>query len=164
MRLSRNYNVFGIAKKDKSNDVLIWLKENGDPYKKLGLDEDGLASIEWGVYGLPETFLIDKEGKVDLVIGSAGSNRIRSAIVQVVINYMINEMSLENSISSSRIHLEENNLYLEPTIDIDYNLFEKMGLHISTFSDKNLFFGGVNAVSRDEAVSDSRRGGYSLIC
>ena len=64
MKLSKSYNVFGIAKKDKSDEVLIWLEKNGDPYKKLGLDEDGLVSIEWGVYGLPETFLIDKQGKI----------------------------------------------------------------------------------------------------
>ena len=41
-----------------------WLKTNGNPFTKIGLDDDGISSIEWGVYGLPETFLIDKKGSI----------------------------------------------------------------------------------------------------
>ncbi len=60
--LSKQIPIFGIAKKNKAEDLLPWLQELGNPYKKIGMDHDGLISIDWGVYGIPETFIIDKNG------------------------------------------------------------------------------------------------------
>ncbi len=62
--LSKKIKIYGIAKKDKEDDVKIWFLDNGNPYQSVGLDFNGLASIEWGVYGLPETFLINKKNKI----------------------------------------------------------------------------------------------------
>ena len=64
MELANNYKIYGIAKKDNGENVIKWLKVNGNPFTKIGLDKDGISSIEWGVYGLPETFLIDTEGNI----------------------------------------------------------------------------------------------------
>ena len=64
MELVNNYKIYGIAKKDNGENVIKWLKVNGNPFTKIGLDKDGISSIEWGVYGLPETFLIDTEGNI----------------------------------------------------------------------------------------------------
>ena len=64
MELANNYKIYGIAKKDNEENVNKWLKTNGNPFTKIGLDDDGISSIEWGVYGLPETFLIDKKGSI----------------------------------------------------------------------------------------------------
>ena len=64
MELANNYKIYGIAKKDNGENVNKWLKTNGNPFTKIGLDKDGISSIEWGVYGLPETFLIDKKGNI----------------------------------------------------------------------------------------------------
>ncbi len=60
LKLSKNTPVFGIAKKNKKKDLLPWLAELGSPYKIIGMDHSGLQSINWGVYGLPETFIIKK--------------------------------------------------------------------------------------------------------
>ena len=56
--------VFGINYKDQPGDAAAWLKKLGDPYKGIGADLDGRVGIEWGVYGVPETFLIDREGRI----------------------------------------------------------------------------------------------------
>ena len=64
MELSSSFRIYGIAKKDNSKDIIRWLKSYGNPFDKLGLDNDGISSIEWGVYGLPETFIINKDGKI----------------------------------------------------------------------------------------------------
>lgn len=50
--------------KDKAEDALAWLKRNGDPYTSIGVDADGRVSIDWGVYGVPETFLVDRQGRI----------------------------------------------------------------------------------------------------
>jgi cytochrome c biogenesis protein CcmG/thiol:disulfide interchange protein DsbE len=60
--LSQTVDLFGVAKKNKMIDLSLWLGELGNPYKRIGMDYQGLTSIEWGVYGLPETFVIDKDG------------------------------------------------------------------------------------------------------
>ena len=60
----QNVMVLGINKKDKREDLTSWLSELGNPYDAIGLDLSGRASIEWGVYGLPETFIVDKESKI----------------------------------------------------------------------------------------------------
>ena len=63
LKLSNNTPVFGIAKKNKKKDLLPWLDELGSPYEIIGMDYNGLQSINWGVYGLPETFII-KQGLI----------------------------------------------------------------------------------------------------
>tara|TARA_B100000035_G_scaffold11752_1_gene9883 strand:+ start:1231 stop:1731 length:501 start_codon:yes stop_codon:yes gene_type:complete len=64
MELSNSFRIYGIAKKDNSKDIIKWLRSYGNPFDKLGLDNDGISSIEWGVYGLPETFIINKDNKI----------------------------------------------------------------------------------------------------
>lgn len=56
--------VIGINQRDKPEDAKTFLKALGDPYSRIGADRDGRASIEWGVYGVPETFVIDKTGRI----------------------------------------------------------------------------------------------------
>ena len=64
MDLSSSFRIYGIAKKDNPKNIINWLKSYGNPFDKIGLDNDGISSIEWGVYGLPETFLINKDNKI----------------------------------------------------------------------------------------------------
>ncbi|HEX6792303.1 MAG TPA: DsbE family thiol:disulfide interchange protein [Casimicrobiaceae bacterium] len=54
--------VIGLAYKDKPEDGLAWLASNGDPYRMSIVDRDGRVGIDFGVYGVPETFVIDKQG------------------------------------------------------------------------------------------------------
>ncbi len=54
----------GINYKDRPEDAERWLAQLGDPYTRIGADRDGRASIEWGVYGVPESFLVDKDGNI----------------------------------------------------------------------------------------------------
>ena len=56
--------VHAINYKDKPEDAAAWLKELGDPYREIGADRDGRVGIEWGVYGVPETFVVDKAGNI----------------------------------------------------------------------------------------------------
>jgi cytochrome c biogenesis protein CcmG, thiol:disulfide interchange protein DsbE len=56
--------LYGIAYKDKPADTEHFLKELGDPYNAIGVDENGRTAINFGVYGVPETYVIDKEGRI----------------------------------------------------------------------------------------------------
>lgn len=56
--------IHGINHKDAPGAALGFLAELGDPYTRIGADRNGRVSIEWGVYGLPETFVIDAEGRI----------------------------------------------------------------------------------------------------
>ena len=56
--------VVAINYKDKPENALAWLKRNGDPYRRIGADVDGRTAIDLGVYGVPETFVIDKAGRI----------------------------------------------------------------------------------------------------
>lgn len=54
--------VYGIVYKDRREAVEKWLEQHGNPYKATGFDENGRVSIDWGVYGVPETFVVDGRG------------------------------------------------------------------------------------------------------
>jgi cytochrome c biogenesis protein CcmG/thiol:disulfide interchange protein DsbE len=54
--------IYGLNYKDKSPDALAWLARFGDPYALSVVDGDGRVGIDFGVYGVPETFVIDKAG------------------------------------------------------------------------------------------------------
>ncbi len=56
--------VYGINYKDKPEDARAWLDRLGDPYVRSGADIPGRAGIDWGVYGLPETFIVDDDGRI----------------------------------------------------------------------------------------------------
>ncbi|MGJ8534312.1 MAG: DsbE family thiol:disulfide interchange protein [Alphaproteobacteria bacterium] len=58
------FQVIGINYKDKPSNALRFLGSLGNPYDIVGVDEDGRSSIEWGVYGVPETFIVDADGKI----------------------------------------------------------------------------------------------------
>ncbi len=56
--------IHGLNYKDKPKDAARWLDTLGDPYARTGADLDGRVGIDWGVYGVPETFLVDARGRV----------------------------------------------------------------------------------------------------
>lgn len=62
--LKGRVHLVGINYKDKPDDARAFLDELGNPYERIGADADGRAAIEWGVYGVPETFLIDGRGRI----------------------------------------------------------------------------------------------------
>ena len=66
MRLARDNTVtlYGMSYKDKAEDSVRFLRELGNPYSAIGHDETGRVGIEWGVYGVPETFVIDRTGRI----------------------------------------------------------------------------------------------------
>ncbi|MDJ0951975.1 MAG: DsbE family thiol:disulfide interchange protein [Alphaproteobacteria bacterium] len=68
MRLAEDGDVrmrlVGLNYKDRPQDARGWLTELGDPYTRIGTDADGRVGIDWGVYGVPETFVIDPTGRI----------------------------------------------------------------------------------------------------
>ena len=54
--------IYGINYKDDIKNLEIWLEKLGNPYSKIGIDKTGITGINWGVNGIPESFLIDKNG------------------------------------------------------------------------------------------------------
>ena len=56
--------IYGLNYKDERDAALGWLQRLGDPYAANGYDPDGRAGIDWGVYGTPETFVVDAQGVV----------------------------------------------------------------------------------------------------
>ncbi len=56
--------IYGLNYKDQRDDALAWLKRFGNPYVASGSDLEGRVAIDFGVYGAPETFLIDRQGRI----------------------------------------------------------------------------------------------------
>ena len=56
--------VHGLNYKDKPDDAQAWLDQLGDPYTRTGADINGRVAIDWGVYGVPETFVVDRDGLI----------------------------------------------------------------------------------------------------
>ena len=64
MDLARRVPVVGLNYKDQRDDALPWLARNGDPYALSVFDLDGRIAIDYGVYGVPETYVIDRKGVI----------------------------------------------------------------------------------------------------
>jgi gamma-glutamyltranspeptidase/glutathione hydrolase len=105
-------------------------------------------------------------GTPELVLGSAGSNRIRSAILQTIIRVIDERMAASEAVEAPRVHYEDGVIYAEPGFDTTE--VGSSGQPIARFRDLNLFFGGVEAVARDpngvlSGGGDPRRGGAALV-
>ncbi len=104
-----------------------------------------------------------RDGVTELVLGSAGSNRIRSAVLQVIVNMLDRGMSAQEAVDAPRLHSDGEELFAEPGLPAAE--LDATGLPVSTFRAPNLFFGGCQAVARDASDgvivggADARRGG-----
>jgi gamma-glutamyltranspeptidase / glutathione hydrolase len=107
-----------------------------------------------------------REGAPELVLGSAGSNRIRSAILQTILRVVDDGLGAGEAVRAPRVHFEDGVVYAEPGIDT--GPLERGGRAIARFRELNLFFGGVQAAARDEhgqfsGGGDPRRGGAAIV-
>jgi gamma-glutamyltranspeptidase/glutathione hydrolase len=110
--------------------------------------------------------IVLRDGRPELAVGSAGSNRIRSAVLQTIVRCVDDGMRAQDAIDAPRLHYEDEIVYAEPGIDIES--LERVGWTVSRFRDRNLFFGGAQAVMRDGAAGfsgggDPRRGGAAVV-
>jgi gamma-glutamyltranspeptidase / glutathione hydrolase len=110
--------------------------------------------------------VILEEGHLLAGLGSAGSNRIRSAIVQVILRLLADGASVSEAVEAPRIHFEAGTLHAEPGTDpAVLERIEAGGLRVERWAERNVFFGGVQAVARDPltgemtGAGDPRRGG-----
>lgn len=88
-RLARDegFDLMGINYKDKPADARAWLEELGNPYVRIGADESGRAGIDWGISGVPETFILDAEGTVvwryvGPIATEQSQNELRTALAE----------------------------------------------------------------------------------
>jgi gamma-glutamyltranspeptidase/glutathione hydrolase len=108
--------------------------------------------------------IVMRDGDVELVLGSAGSNRIRSALLQTIVAAVDHDMDSREAVDAPRVHFEGGVLYVEPGIELDQLGVQDM--HVVRFAQLNLFFGGVQAVRRRgrrlTGAGDPRRGGVAV--
>jgi len=106
------------------------------------------------------------QDRVRLVVGSAGSNRIRSAILQTIVGVVDHGLRAKEAVDAPRVHFEEATVYAEP--GIDPVALEQVGHPVAHFRAPNLFFGGVQAIECDpltgevSGAGDPRRGGVAV--
>jgi cytochrome c biogenesis protein CcmG/thiol:disulfide interchange protein DsbE len=81
----RTLPIHGLNYKDRPDDAAGWLRELGDPYTRTGADRDGRVGIDWGVYGVPETYVIDKHGVIrDKIIGAITRKTVDERLLPLV--------------------------------------------------------------------------------
>ena len=113
--------------------------------------------------------LVLRGGEPHLVLGSAGSARLRGAILQTVVNVVDHGLGAEEAIAAPRIHLEGEDLNVEAGIaEAELEALEARGYNLVRWGTGNVFFGGVSAVlvrepGRLEAAGDPRRGGAGVV-
>ena len=85
-QLSRQgVRIIGLNYKDEASDAKQWLAKLGNPYQAIAADRDGRIAIDWGVYGAPETFLIDQQGIIrHKVIGPLSDQEKFDALMAVM--------------------------------------------------------------------------------
>ena len=104
-----------------------------------------------------------------LVVGSAGSVRLRGAIMQIAVNVLGHGMGVERAIAAPRVHLDEPHVHCEGGADPDeVDRLEALGYDVVRWRRRNLFFGGASGVERLPdgslaAAGDPRRGGHGVV-
>jgi gamma-glutamyltranspeptidase/glutathione hydrolase len=110
------------------------------------------------------------DGEVTLGLGSAGSNRIRSAILQVVVKVLEEGMDADQAVHAGRLHFEAGTVQAEPGVAQEALAdLERRGVPVVRWERQNLYFGGTQAVARDPETGelsgggDPRRGGAVVL-
>jgi gamma-glutamyltranspeptidase/glutathione hydrolase len=111
--------------------------------------------------------IVMRDGSVEVALGSSGSNRIRSAILQTIVGVVDHGLEAAAAVAAPRVHFEQGIIHAEPGVPV-----EALGCDphaILAFRAPNMFFGGVQAVCRDPATGaltgagDPRRGGVAVV-
>jgi cytochrome c biogenesis protein CcmG/thiol:disulfide interchange protein DsbE len=77
-------NLYGINYKDNKDNALKFIEQLGNPYNKIGTDINGRSSMVWGVYGVPETFIIHKGTVIYKHIGPIHMNELEDVILPIL--------------------------------------------------------------------------------
>jgi gamma-glutamyltranspeptidase/glutathione hydrolase len=116
------------------------------------------------------TVVLHDDGTPEIALGSAGSNRIRSAILQTILNVIDFGLPAEQAVDLPRLHMERGVVEAEPGVDPRaLESLERSGWTVSRWQERNLYFGGVQAVARDPVTGeltgggDPRRGGAAVV-
>ncbi len=113
--------------------------------------------------------VVIKDGLPRLVVGSAGSLRLRGAILQVVVNVVRHGMPVEEAISAPRVHVDDDHVHCEGGHDAaELDRLEALGYDLVRWRRRNLYFGGAAAVEMLPdgslaAAGDPRRGGHGIV-
>jgi gamma-glutamyltranspeptidase/glutathione hydrolase len=113
--------------------------------------------------------VVAQNGTPRLVVGSAGSVRLRGAITQVVANVVAHGFGVAEAIDRPRVHVEDGHVHCEGGFDpAELGRLERLGYEIVRWRRRNLYFGGTNAVELLEdgslaAAGDARRGGAGVV-
>lgn len=115
------------------------------------------------------TIAVAPDGSPRLVVGSAGSARLRGAIMQIVVNVLKHGLGVEEAIGAPRVHVDEPHVHCEGGFDpAELDRLEGLGYDVVRWRRRNLFFGGAAAVEvlpggRQAAAGDARRGGAGVL-
>jgi gamma-glutamyltranspeptidase/glutathione hydrolase len=143
------------------------------------MGEEDLNPLGFGVFPagrrMPSmmcpTAVLGPNGSLQLALGSAGSNRIRSALLRTIVGVVDEGLSVPEAVDAARLHREGDTVFTEPGVDTSLLLdpahagLQGAATELVEFSDRNLFFGGVQAVGVDPATGahvaagDVRRSG-----
>ncbi len=113
--------------------------------------------------------IVVRRGRPRLVVGSAGSVRLRGAILQSIVNVVDHSLGVEEAITAPRVHLDEPHLHCEGGADAEeVDRLEALGYDVVRWRRRNLYFGGVSAVAVGAdgaltAAGDPRRGGHGIV-
>ena len=133
------------------------------------LNPDGRAVPGRRLTSMMAPSLVLEQGRPRLVVGSAGSIRLRAAILQIVVDVVRHGMSVDEAIAAPRIHLDDGRLHLEGGFDPALaGALSERGYDAFSWRDRNLYFGGASAVAllqsdALQAAGDPRRGGAGVV-
>ena len=84
LKKQKPIKIYGINYKDNIENLEVWLKKLGNPYAKIGIDKTGTTGIDWGVNGIPESFLIDQNGIIKHKInGVIDEKQIKILLIKI---------------------------------------------------------------------------------
>jgi gamma-glutamyltranspeptidase/glutathione hydrolase len=115
------------------------------------------------------SLVLGGDGLPRLVVGSAGSARLRGAIMQIVVNVLEHGLPVDEAIAAPRVHLDEPHVHCEGGADpAELDRLEALGYEVVRWRRRNLFFGGAAAVAVQAdgalaAAGDPRRGGAGVV-
>ncbi len=87
---AKGVRMIGVAQKDDPENIRRFLGAKGDPYSRVGVDRDGRAGIEWGVYGVPETFIVKGDGAIAFKLVGPMSAKTLASVVKPEIEKAMN--------------------------------------------------------------------------